>query len=94
MVNEQPRLASVPDEAMEAVERRNHWFRLAVELGQQDDFTALLAHERQQVAEQIAAAIEQQRDPDGFDIAVNLDATITELARIAREIASQVEVSK
>lgn len=42
---------------------------------------------RQQIAEEIAAAIEQQRDPDGFNIVVNLDATITKLAAIAREKA-------
>lgn len=33
-------------ETPSAIERRNHWFRLAAELGQQDDFVEMLAHER------------------------------------------------
>lgn len=67
----QPAEVEYEDEELETeadVERRNHWFRLAVELGQQDEFVEMLAHERRLPATRAGrdAAIPQPVDREAL----------------------------
>lgn len=46
---------SGPAETADQIERRNRWFRIAVELGQQDEFVEMLSHERRLPASRLDA---------------------------------------
>lgn len=50
------------EDASEDVERRLHWFRYARELGQEDDFRALLDSVRREGADEARRQMQAERD--------------------------------